>query len=546
MTESSPLPPRRLLFPDPFVSALRSAGSRRLVPAGTTLYRRGDPASTLYIVESGELQAQHSPGVEVRHVGVGERLGELALVDRAGVRAFTVTALRDCVVREIRRESFDAHLEQHPAEGLEALRHACGFLLDSESALLGQLQRRARELERALLDTQTGALEDLDALGANAGRVERLEVRRARSALTDARAAVEDLARQLHTEADAVVVFFASPRHDLPALAQALRTAFKGVVIGCTSAGEILSGHGYLEGGLVGVSLRSADLIVHPRLIQKLSRFDGQACVDLTDGLRSELQMADNFDRNRMFGLLLIDGLSMMEEQVTALLHGCLGGVSVMGGSAGDELNFNRTHVYFDGAFHNDAALFCLFETRLPFRTFRVQHFEPTATRLVITDADGATRTVREIDGEPAAEAYARAVGVAVSELSPQVFAAHPVMLRIQGDYFVRSIQQVNPDGSLRFYCAIDTGLVLTVGRGSDLIDHLRRSLDELRAQMPDLKLILGCDCILRRLEMVQKGTLAQAAPVLEQVPFVGFSTYGEQIDGIHVNQTLTGLAIGG
>ena len=544
MPDASPLPPRRRLFPDDVIDALRPKGAQRLVPAGATLYRRGDPASTFYIVESGELQAQHSPGVEVRQIGAGERLGELALIDRTGARAFTVTALRDSVLLEITRDDFEAFLEQDPTTGLAALRHASGFLLDSESALLGQLQRRARELDRLLQNTQSGGLDDPLAGGPRPGD-QRLEVRRAASMKTDASAAVQDLAAQLHTGADAVVVFFASPRYDLQALACALRGAFQGTVMGCTSAGEILSGHGYLEGGLVGVSLRSTELVAHPRLIQGLAGFDTQACVDLTDGLRSQLQMADDFDRSRMFGLLLIDGLSMQEEKVAALLHGGLKGVAVIGGSAGDELNFARTHVYFEGGFHSDAALFCLFETSLPFRTFRVQHFEPTSTRLVITEADGATRTVHEIDGEPAAQAYARAVGVEVSALSPQIFAANPVMLRIQGEYFVRSIQQVNPDGSLRFFCAIDNGLVLTLGRGTDLVEHLHQSLQALRSQMPELQLLLGCDCILRRLEMVQKGTLGQAGPALDIVPFVGFSTYGEQIDGVHVNQTLTGLAIG-
>lgn len=374
----------------------------------------------------------------------------------------------------------------------------------------------------------------------------RLKVAKGYSNHPDAEAAAADLGRQIAQPGAALTLVFASPRYDLTRLGAALQQHFDGTVIGCTSAGEIADGIGYRQGGLIGVSLCSPELVAHIELIQPLDRFDAQQGLELAERLQARLTLADDFDPSRMFALLLVDGMSMLEEQVVAAIYGSLRGVSLIGGSAADELEFNTTYVYHQGRFHSNAALLCLVETSLPFRLFRVQHFEPTETRLVITEAHGPTRTVFEINGEPAAQEYARAVGLKVPELSPQVFAAHPVMLKINGEYFVRSIQKVNPDGSLTFYCAIDNGLVLTVARGHDLLEHLRRSLAELHAEIPQLKLLLGCDCILRRLELVEKQLLEQAGPILQGTEFVGFSTYGEQFNGIHVNQTLTGLALGG
>ena len=80
----------------------------------------------------------------------------------------------------------------------------------------------------------------------------------------------------------------------------------------------------------------------------------------------------------------------------------------MLGGSAGDGLQFARTHVYFDGRFHTDAAVVVLVSTPLPFTIFRIQHFVPTNERLVVTEADAARRVVRELNGLPAAEEYAR------------------------------------------------------------------------------------------------------------------------------------------
>ncbi len=372
-----------------------------------------------------------------------------------------------------------------------------------------------------------------------------LSVRKGESFSSDPEHAVREIADAIRQPDAAIVIFYASSKYDLVALERALQGVFACPVIGCTTAGEITSSAGYMEGGMVGISLSSAQLVVHPKLIDSLSRFGVAEGKSLAQDLRSGLKLSADFDPARMFSLLLVDGLSMLEEQVVATLHNMLCGVTLFGGSAGDDLAFKETHVYCDGRFYTDAAVLALFETTLPFRSFQIQHFEPTGIRLVITASDCASRTVTEINGGPAAEEYANAVGLRITELNPQIFAAHPVMLKIGGEYHVRSIQKVNPDGSLTFFCAIDDGLVLTVGRGKDLVENLAENLAGLRKELPTLKIILGCDCILRRLELQQKGLTEQAGKVLKDVDFFGFSTYGEQFNGIHVNQTLTGIAIG-
>jgi hypothetical protein len=374
---------------------------------------------------------------------------------------------------------------------------------------------------------------------------DRLCVKKGASAALAPRQAVDELAEQIQQPDSGIVIVFCSSQYDLPALGAALKERFDCPVIGCTSAGEITAETGYQQGGIVGVSLSSRELTAHPRLIHPLDKFGLVDAENLAQALRNELTLAAEFDAGHMFGLLLVDGLSMLEEQVIASIYNQLGNVPIIGGSAGDDLNFQKSHVYWDGKFIDNAAVFTLFETTLPFETFQTQHFEPTETRLVITESDCATRTVKEINGAPAAQEYADAVGLEVKELTPQIFAAYPVMLKIDGEYYVRSIQKANPDGSLTFYCAIDNGLVLTVAKGKALLENLHQRLEQVRQDIPDVKLVLGCDCILRRLELQQKNLIGEAMEALEGSEFIGFSTYGEQYNGIHVNQTLTGIALG-
>ena len=109
----------------------------------------------------------------------------------------------------------------------------------------------------------------------------------------------------------------------------------------------------------------------------------------------------------------------------------------------------------------------------------------------------------------------------------------------------MRSIQKVNADGSLKFYCAIERGVVLRVAKGVDLVRNLETALAQVRARIGPPQVVLTFDCILRKLEISQTGVEQPVADVLRANNAVGFNTYGEQYCGVHMNQTLTAVAIG-
>ena len=245
------------------------------------------------------------------------------------------------------------------------------------------------------------------------------------------------------------------------------------------------------------------------------------------------------------FGLLLIDGLSLMEERIIAILSNAVSDVPIAGGSAGDDLKLETTYVYSDGAFISDAALFALFLTTLPFKVMKTQHFTASDKRLVITKADPEKRIVYEINGRPAADEYARVIGVGRDDLKHFVYFTSPLMLRVGGDYYVRSIQKVNDDRSLTFFSAIDEGLVLRVAQRKNLVDNLQDAFNQVKADVPHIKLTVGFDCILRRLEVMDTGLQDEVNEILKQNKVIGFSTYGEQFKTVHINQTFTGVVLG-
>jgi hypothetical protein len=368
-----------------------------------------------------------------------------------------------------------------------------------------------------------------------------IKVRFGSSVATAPATAVAEVRAAIDQPGLSVVLVFCASTYDLDQLGQALRGAFTCPVIGCTTAGQI-GPSGYQRGGITAASIASDALEAHPLLIEPLSESHLQAL----GAAAAARALVERLKPGRSaFGVLLADGLCRSEEALVATLYQALGNVPIVGGSAGDDLTFARTAVYWEGRFLSDAAVFTLFETSHPFSIFKLQHFQPGGRRLVITAADTSARRVLEIDGFPAAEAYAAAVGVPESSLTAAVFSANPLMLRIGGDHYIRSISKVGPDRSLEFFCAIDEGLVLSLGQAEDPVQALRSGLAEATRGTGRPAILLGCDCILRRLELETKGLDVPVGRLLADWKVVGFSTFGEQLNAVHINQTFTGLALG-
>jgi hypothetical protein len=373
-----------------------------------------------------------------------------------------------------------------------------------------------------------------------------MKIKKSASRSSDPVVAARELQEAIAQPDISFALFFCSPDYDLQRLATELRTRFEGVdLVGCTTAGEITP-VGYLNGAITGVSIAAPDLVAVSQRIDTLRAFEIEQGAQLIQSLLGQLeQRGARPSPENTFAFLQIDGLSQQEEAVVSALYGALGGIQLFGGSAGDGVRFESTHVYHDGAFHGDSAVLTLVHTDHPFVVFKTEHFVNTSNKMVVTQADPGRRIVTEINGEPAGREYAEQVGLEVDKLTPMIFAAHPVVVKVGGTYYVRSIQKVNEDESLTFFCAIDEGIVLTVARGLDMLENLEQLFERLHNQIGCPELVLGCDCILRRLELDQRGITAQAGELFAANNVIGFSTYGEQFNGMHVNQTFTGVAIG-
>jgi hypothetical protein len=367
----------------------------------------------------------------------------------------------------------------------------------------------------------------------------------------DARRAIAELHRLIGGPDISCCVLFCSPQYDIDAIAAAVREHFgETPVFGCTTAGEI-GPFGYINGGVCGIGFPREDFAVAATLIEDLANFELASTIERTRAAAAErdriaaIAFPDGASLPKGFALLLIDGLSVREEQVVSAVATALGDTPLVGGSAGDDLNFRRTWILHGGRFVTNAAVLILIATRRRVSVFKTEHFLDTDRKVVVTGANPAARIVTELNAEPAAFEYARMVGLEGEKLSPWIFAAHPLMVRVGGLYHVRAIQKVNPDHSLTFFCAIDEGLVLTIAKSVDVVRDLEKLFARIREEVGEPDLIIGCDCVLRNIEIEVQQLKGTVSELFVRNGVIGFCTYGEQFHSMHVNQTFTGVAIG-
>jgi hypothetical protein len=363
----------------------------------------------------------------------------------------------------------------------------------------------------------------------------------------DPRQAVSDLQSSLYNHNTALVVFFCSSTYDLEKIGNSISSGFGGTpVIGCTSSGEI-GKEGYQTKGICGISFSSEYFSVSTGKLDDIPVCSEASAGIFADGVVRSLALSSpDITPENTFGIMLIDGMSYSEERIARGVQKGLGNISMIGGSAGDDLKFEKTQVFYNGHFSSSQTVLAVVTSYFPFRIFRAQSILCGQERLVVTRADIERRIIHEINGKPALEEYARTIGTEVENLSQNIFSTNPLVVKIGDSDYVRSIQKTTSDGGLVLYCSIDRGVVLRVAQSDGLLSSREAIFREIVGKTGPTSAILAFDCIQCRLDAERLGIVSEINRLFAENNVIGFSTYGEQYLGIHINLTFTGIAFGG
>lgn len=348
---------------------------------------------------------------------------------------------------------------------------------------------------------------------------------------------VEDLYSQIGNFEARFIQVYASPKYNMVELNEYLYQIFGEVpMIGCTTAGELVTGK-MLEHSVVLMAMNSE--IVSDVKIEVLQNMQ-EPDLGVDEAFRSfSLHYGSSMmdlDVSKYVGLLLIDGLCKKEEAINERI-GDLTNISFVGGSAGDDLAYEQTFVFANGKVYGNAAVLALIESNASFEAVKTQSFESTGKELVVTKSDEKNRAVLEFNGKPAVSEYAKMVGATPNEVQ-NYFSKNPVGIVFQNDVFVRSPQNID-GGRMIFRCNIKEGMALQVLESKNIVDYTRSDLNNAMAKQKNAAAIINFNCILRTLELKEKKQTDAYGALFNDVPTVGFSSYGESYIG-HVNQTST------
>ena len=366
---------------------------------------------------------------------------------------------------------------------------------------------------------------------------------------TNSAAAGRDLGARLREglsgEAPDAVIVFASSQHDYTPLLNGIHESCRpGALVGCSSAGEFVSGDRG-EGSASAVGIRSDVMRFTAGLGRNLRDNRAVAAREIA----SSFQGLTTHQYPHRAALLLADALAgYTDDFIEQLSLATLGKYRFFGGGAGDDARFTKTHVFFGTEAFTDAAVALEILATKPIGVGVSHGWEPASEPLRVTEANGST--VVSLDATPAVEIFeehAESTGQTFDRANPIPFFLHNVLgIDTGSGYKLRVPLAVLEDGSIGCASDIPAGATVRIMKTSTksaadaAVRAVNSALGDMRGTRPEVALFF--DCVATRLRMggefgMEMDALQRA---LGDVPYVGCNTYGQiarsegQFSGFH------------
>lgn len=352
----------------------------------------------------------------------------------------------------------------------------------------------------------------------------------------DPAAAVCELRNKFSDFPVQTLIFFASYVFD-DSIAELMQRAFPGVLtIGCSSYAE-MGESGISTGSLTAIAFSPdafevAEAAVAERITSSVDAVD-RAFRRLEE--RIGKRMID-LDYHSHFGMTLFDGSSPNIEKVMERA-GNLSDIIFVGGYASDDFSMRGIRQYLNGETYRDSAVMSVFKPRGRFSLLKTQSAKPLGMTVMVTRADPADRVILELDGEPAANVYARSIGLDVEDLADDLFLIYPLGLMAEGEPFIRAGRRILDNGGLQLFCSVMEGQRLSLMRTEDIVLATGNALAEKRRELGEIRALVDFDCAHRALTLQSDRMEDNYAKLFDGIESAGFFTFGEAYIA-NINQT--------
>jgi hypothetical protein len=351
-------------------------------------------------------------------------------------------------------------------------------------------------------------------------------------------------AGKLGEHAPDLVFVFASVVFDQQDLIRGVRDATnQAPLVGCSAAGEITN-DGAHKKSVVAMAISTGGAIQFTtglgRDIKKSARNAG------SDVARIIREHATN--PLRLF-IMLPDVLTGNGSEVVAGILDVLGEhFPVVGGAAGDDFKFEQTYQYRDDEVVSGTVAGVGMSGDFAIGIGVRHGWMPIGMPMKVTKADGAV--IHELDGKPAVSIYEDYFGDRAEELRKEPLArmaiTYPIGLKLpdyKEEYLIRDPISVDENGAITCAAAVPEGadVRLMIGSKEGAIEAAQyaatRLMKEFEIDRKRPQFVLMFNCIAREKlygSSASDEIRAVTKVIGEDVPLIGFYTYGEQapLDG--------------
>lgn len=137
------------LSPEQF-RVLASVGVSRAVLPGEELFRRGEAAGSMFLIDTGEVRLSFDDGLADKLLGPGQYFGELAVFIGRHQRFARAVAETAGVLYELTQAAFETLIEREPAVVARFMQRSFAYLVAGEHQLIQHLKRRNEDLMQTL------------------------------------------------------------------------------------------------------------------------------------------------------------------------------------------------------------------------------------------------------------------------------------------------------------------------------------------------------------------------------------------------------------
>ncbi|MBN1793939.1 MAG: FIST C-terminal domain-containing protein [Candidatus Omnitrophica bacterium] len=356
-----------------------------------------------------------------------------------------------------------------------------------------------------------------------------------------AREAISAMRRPLPHQG--IAFTFASSRYAPEDLLRGIKTVLGAVpVIGATTAGE-LSPKGVDSDTCIVMCLFSDNLNISIGLGEECgrnSRAAGHHCAHAANkALLEQIKKYSVSGRERLCFIALFDGLRGNGSNIIRGIQEALGtSFPIVGGAAADDFYFNETKQFYDSAVYTDSVAGVLFGGELSIGIGARHGWRPLGKTMTVSQS--MDNIVMEIDGRPAAKIYehyfeneVRLIG---KEPLTKLAILYPVGMSIPGEeeFLIRHPMNIKQNGAMVFAGEVPEGSAVRLMMGSreSALESAKLAALEAKNNLAgaEPRFLIVFDSASRRRLLGREAPkeIEAIRSVFNDIPFVGFCTYGE------------------